>query len=218
MRQFTKAGSLILSVVETFLNGIEKQELAKQDPSNKLDQDCKWISISGILIWGILNCEGTNRENSEVFQRVVQPEMQPHVFASDKELRQSIFLIINMATILNWMKTDMHKRAQLRTKATEEFEYHKYTQKMTDYALVFDKIVKSIINEVFGKFSNSISQEEFLENMAFNGWKYYERQNVNQIFHIRYQKMVDKGQIEDIAAIDESCPEEFFNIEKLVIF
>ena len=54
--------------------------------------------------------------------------------ASDKDIRSSLFLLANMATILNRMKTDMHKKAQRKTnRHANEFEFHSYSDKMIDY-------------------------------------------------------------------------------------
>lgn len=66
---------MILSVVNTYLSEIEKQDIAKMDPINGLDPERNWISITALLLWGILNCYGLDSENAEVFFRVVQPEM-----------------------------------------------------------------------------------------------------------------------------------------------
>ena len=58
MKQFDSKGSLVLSVVQPYLAEIETQEVAKMDPINGLDPESNWISISAMLLYGILNCSG----------------------------------------------------------------------------------------------------------------------------------------------------------------
>mmetsp|Transcript_29825 Transcript_29825/g.39691 ORF Transcript_29825/g.39691 Transcript_29825/m.39691 type:complete len:96 (+) Transcript_29825:442-729(+) len=95
--------------------------------------------------------------------------MGQRVLCSDKDIRQCCFLLVNMATILNWMKTDMHKKANRSSSTTQggmiddDFPFSKYSDKMVDYAPVFDFFVKDFIDETFGEYANQISQEELLE-------------------------------------------------------
>ena len=84
-----------------------------------------------------------------------------------------------MATILNWMKSDMHKKAMRSLERggrddTTEFEFNIYSDKMIDYSVVFDEVVNDFINETFGEYANKVSSEEFLESLQFCGWKYFD--------------------------------------------
>ena len=56
MKQLDSKGSLVISTVQTYLAEIETQEVAKMDPINGLDPESNWISISAMLLYGILNC------------------------------------------------------------------------------------------------------------------------------------------------------------------
>ena len=66
-----KSSSLYLSVVDTALSDIDDITRAKLDPRNELDQEYTWINVSAIILIGIVNCQGSDSENAEVFYRVI---------------------------------------------------------------------------------------------------------------------------------------------------
>lgn len=85
--------------------------------------------------------------------------MGSHVLCMDKDIRLCIFMLCNMSTILNWMKTDMFKRVNRTTffdDEPDEVNYSRYSDKMVDYAPVFDQVVNDFVDEIFGEFANRI--------------------------------------------------------------
>ena len=60
-----------MSVVDVTLDEIDDIAKAKLDPDNELDQEFKWINVNALILIGIVNCQGSDRENAEVFYRVI---------------------------------------------------------------------------------------------------------------------------------------------------
>ena len=89
-----------LSNIEGFLKELQAQAEAKQDPSTGLDPEFNWINVNALLLIGILNCQGSDTDNAEVFYRIVQPAMKPRVTSFDKDLRKTLVFMVNMSTIL----------------------------------------------------------------------------------------------------------------------
>lgn len=55
-RQLKSSGSIFLSVVDSYLDDIDAITKAKLDPVNELDPEFEWISVSALLLLGILKC------------------------------------------------------------------------------------------------------------------------------------------------------------------
>ena len=47
-----------------------------------------------------------------------------------------------------------------------------------------------------------------LESLAVYGWKYFDLKNLNQVFFMKYRELVDQGEIDEIAAVDEQSKDE----------
>ena len=96
-----------MSVVDTYLVGVHETTQALADPVNEMDQDVSWISINALILIGILNCTGSDRENAEVFYRIVQPELHSRILVFDKDVRSAMFFMTNMSTIMQQMQSQM---------------------------------------------------------------------------------------------------------------
>ena len=56
-----RQGSIYSSVVDTYLEAIEEQKAAKAE---ELDPEFRWISVTALLLLGILKCTGVDDENA----------------------------------------------------------------------------------------------------------------------------------------------------------
>lgn len=62
---------------------------------------------------------------------------------------------------------------------------------------------------MFGPFANSISRKDFKLGLGMSGWKYFEVDNLNELFAIKFDEFIQEGIIKgDINQINDS---EFFN-------
>ena len=68
-----------------------------------------------------------------------------------------------------------------------------YKQKMLDYEMVFDAVIEEFKNEMFGIYANSATREIFQSNLTQEGWKYFDFQNLNEFFAIKYNQLVGEG-------------------------
>ena len=126
------------SVVDDYIEQIYRQRDLKKDPRQGLDPEFIWISISALMLIGILKCKGTDSEKAAVFYRVVQPEMTPRVLVKDRDIRMSIFFLTNLTTILEFMQVNMVKSRKTGEEGGIDLDYYK--KKMDDYEVVFDAI------------------------------------------------------------------------------
>ena len=80
---------------------------------------------------GIVKCSGSDSENAEVFYRIIQPGMQERVLAIDRDLRMSIFFMVNLSTILSLMqKTMIRSKRKMDYDPKVAFDFTEYTEKM----------------------------------------------------------------------------------------
>ena len=49
---------------------------------------------------------------------------------------------------------------------------------------------------MFGTYANSVTRDVFKDNLAKDGWKFFEFHNLNELFHIMYEAKVESGEID----------------------
>ena len=64
---------------------------------------------------------------------------------------------------------------------------------MSEYEVVYQSIIDSFNIDMFGQFSNSVTRDQFAHQLASDGWKYFDRKNLNELFFIKYQECVNNG-------------------------
>ena len=166
------------------------------DPDSGLDPEFNWISINALVLIGCLKCSGMDSQKAEVFYRVVQPEMGNRVLIFDKDIRMSIFFLTNLATILELMQRNLRKRGD------HEIDYMYYKRKMDAYEKVFQAVTDDFNDSMFGQYANSISRKDFQLNLQQEGWKYFELENLNELFSLFYQEKLEKKQITEVQLTD----------------
>ena len=57
---------------------------------------------------------------------------------------------------------------------------------MYAYESVFDAIIEEFTVDVFGAYSNSIGRDSFRTDLICAGWKYFDLNNLNQLFALKY--------------------------------
>ncbi len=184
---FGKSGTIVEknSVVDDYLDQIELQSKMKKFA---LDGSFYWISINALILIGCLKCAGRDSQKADVFYRVVQPEMTTRVLVYDKDIRMSIFFLTNLATILEFMQKRMIWRSQERFDGRPDIDLYK--RKMDEYEIVFDAVIEDFNNSMFGIYANSVTREDFKGKLMSDGWKYFDLNNLNQLFSIEYEKLV----------------------------
>ena len=68
-----------------------------------------------------------------------------------------------------------------------------YKEKMNNYEEVFDAVIEDFNNSMFGFYSNSVTRKEFQQNLMSDGWKYFDLKNLNELFSIMYDQMVQSN-------------------------
>lgn len=103
---------------------------------------------------------GTGKEKSEVFIRVVAPEMTQSVNVTDKDLRVALHFMISTATILEEMIRDMIKNP------TMGVNWKIYQDKIKKYEPTYEGMLEDFLDNVFGEFSNRASIDHFKFSLA----------------------------------------------------
>jgi len=57
---------------------------------------------------------------------------------------------------------------------------------------------------MFGAYANSVTKEKFKYNLAGEGWKYFELNNLNELFSMKYKVLVEAKVVSEVmlTAID----------------
>ena len=182
------------TVVDDYLEQIEQQSALKRHPENGLDSEFSWISINALILIGCLKCSGKDSQKAEAFYRVVQPEMGDRVLIFDKDIRMCIFFLCNLATILEFMQRNL--RRDITGSNMIDVEY--YRKKMDAYERVFDAVIDDFNNSMFGPFANSVTRKVFQQNLMKDGWKYFELNNLNELFSMKYAEKVEQKIISEV--------------------
>ena len=67
---------------------------------------------------------------------------------------------------------------------------------MDDYEVVFDAVAEDFTTDMFGHYANSVSRKDFKRQLMSDGWKYFDLNNLNELFSIKYDSKVQDGEIE----------------------
>ena len=61
---------------------------------------------------------------------------------------------------------------------------------------MFDVVAADFNNSMFGLYSNSVTRDEFQRKLSQDGWKYFDLNNLNTLFSIKYAeiKNLEKAQ------------------------
>ena len=101
----------------------------------------------------------------------------------DQDIRMSIFFLCNLATILEFMQRNLRKNGK-----SKPLDINYYKQKMDAYEEVFDAVIDDFNDSMFGEYSNAVSRDVFQKNLMHEGWKYFELDNLNELFKIEYDR------------------------------
>ena len=82
-------------------------------------------------------------------------------------------------------------------KGKPSVDYDLYADKIERYELVFDEVLAAFEDDMFGIYSNSVTNEDFRNNVKAKGWKYFSLKNLNELFSIKYKELLEQGRIED---------------------
>ena len=151
------SSSVINFTSQSFTGGEEPQRLRRRK-LNDIEQTAlklenAWISVEALILYGIVHCNGTDHEKSEVFHRVVAPENNDVVTITDKDLVTAMRFMILTATIIEQMTRDL-----IETPG-EKVNYQIYEKKIAKYAPTFDGMMEDFENSVFGVFYNRRNKE-----------------------------------------------------------
>ena len=42
-------------------------------------------------------------------------------------------------------------------------------------------------HDMFGPYANSVPRNQFQQSLATDGWKYFDKQNLNELFSLKYK-------------------------------
>lgn len=55
---------------------------------------------------------------------------------------------------------------------------------------MFDSIIDTFLEENFGPYANKIDSNTFLNALIVSGWKYFDLNQLNELFALKYEQMV----------------------------
>ena len=181
---------------KTSITGITKANIGLAGLTSQIQRRAHEISINSLLLLGIIRCTGSYTDKAKVFQRVVAPEGQRQVLIKDKDIKQAVYFLTSMATILQQMQNEMIMEETPKTK--DEFDYKVWEEKIREYKMAFKQVYAEFNQDIFGDYANSCSQEDFIRRLKVCGWKYFDIRNLNELFFVRCEslwkqhKMLDK--------------------------
>lgn len=111
--------------------------------------------------------------------------MTRRILIQDKDIRMAVFFMTNISTILLYLTTKQ-VRDSLDDQEKKKFNSKFLKTKMSEYEVVYQSIIDSFNIDMFGHFSNSVTREQFAHQLASDGWKYFDRKNLNELFYIKY--------------------------------
>ena len=141
------------------------------------------MQIDSLLLIGCLRCSGSFESKAEVFMRIVCPEGKDRIIVTDNDITTSIYFLTSMATILHRMQSDW----VMQPKADPN--YQMYSQLMEEYEDVFQEVLEQFRLDVFGEYSNSVSESEFIQALKAHGWKYFDKKNLNELFKVKLEEL-----------------------------
>jgi len=108
--------------------------------------------------------------------------MDPNVNVNDKDLQTTLFFMISTATVLEEMIRDICRHP------TMGVNFYAYQQKIRRYKPTYDGMMEDFVDSVFGEYLNKVSKKTFIENLAYQGWKYFHLANLNALFSLMHEK------------------------------
>ena len=76
------------------------------------------------------------------------------------------------------------------------------------HEVVFDAIIEQFQDDMFGPYSNSVESGSFKRFLVHNGWKYFDRQNLNELFQLKYYEKVEAKEIEQVESDQDTVIQE----------
>lgn len=154
-----------------------------------------WISLDALILLGCLHCGGYDSEKAEVFHRIIAPEYESIVKITDKDLKSAMYFMITAATIVEGMIRDLVESPRLKV------DYSHYEKLVAKYRPTFQGMQEDFEDTVFGTHYNRRNKDTFIELMAVQGWKYFQVNNLNELFTI----MLELHGCDDLSSSDDSC-------------
>ena len=74
-------------------------------------------------------------------------------------------------------------------------DFRRYQQLQYEYRDVFDEVLNQFIVDMFGEFSSSVHNDEFIAKLRADGWKYFDRRNLNQLFFEKLKEFWDNDKL-----------------------
>lgn len=107
-----------------------------------------------------------------------------------------IFFLCNLATILEFMQRNFYKSS------SNIIDTDYYKKKMDAYERVFDAVIDDFNGSMFGPYANSVTNAAFQQNLITFGWKYFELNNLNELFSMMYKQKRDENVISEVQLTD----------------
>ena len=108
--------------------------------------------------------------------------MEPFVSVTDKDLRTALNFMFGIVTILEEMTREMIRQPAMG------MNFNIYQERILKYGPTYDGMIEDFNDEVFGEYVSRISKNEFISNLANQGWKYFNMANLKELFSISAQK------------------------------
>ena len=140
------------------------------------------ISIDALILLACVQCSGSDRGKAEVFSRVFAPDMGEHINQNDKDLKLSFHFMVSTATIFEEMVRDLAKQPMMGLNA------QLYQDRIKKYAPTYDGMTDDFYDNMFVEFASQSTRQEFISNLAANGWKYFDLANLNELFVLNLER------------------------------
>ena len=90
--------------------------------------------------------------------------------------------MISIVTVLEEMTREIIRQPAMG------LNFSIYQERIQKYSPTYDGMMDDFFDHVFGEYNNKIYKEEFIGNLAAQGWKYFNINNLNELFSMNLQK------------------------------
>lgn len=108
--------------------------------------------------------------------------MQDSIRVSDENLQVALHFMITIATISEELQSEIAKNPE------KGINYQAYQDKIHKYLPTYTGMKEDFFDNVFGHFSNKITREDFINNLTVEGWKYFNSENLKEIFTVMLER------------------------------
>ncbi|CDW76938.1 UNKNOWN [Stylonychia lemnae] len=157
------------------LLGLDGKNQAPQKISEQslADQNDLKIWVTGLLMLGILYCQGSARVKANVFFEILQKELNSDITHQDQEFITFYPIYLQYATSLPYHFTAI--------RLGKELDEDKEKDEEEELETIYDSIKEELIDLIYGTYNNKVSRSEFIDKLSGSLWRYLDANELRKI-------------------------------------